>query len=171
MVNTVYLSAVLKSILLILFINHRFQILLQLRTLSFCYTYIKDRICGVVVSMCTISVVSGSIPSYILKFFWEYKVWNGVHPASYMISRLESLYKAVVITWLSNLTFYSIFWVNLTVPCTNISTLMISSEIRFRKLKRRLRDNTLIITRPSAVPSDSYGFSRSWFFGALAPRI
>ena len=45
---------------------------------------------------------------------------------------------------------------------------MRSSEIRLRKLKLRLRDNALLTIR---LPSGSYHFSRSWPFGAVAPRI
>ena len=48
---------------------------------------------------------------------------------------------------------------------------MRSSETRLRKLKLRLRDNALLTTRPPVLPSGSNHFSRSWLFGAVAPRI
>ena len=46
---------------------------------------------------------------------------------------------------------------------------MRSSEIRLRKL--RLRDNALLTTKSPVLPSGSNHFSRSWLFGAVAPRI
>ena len=48
---------------------------------------------------------------------------------------------------------------------------MRSSEIRLRKLKLWLRICVLLTTRPPVLPSGSDRFSRSWFFGALVPRI
>ena len=46
-----------------------------------------------------------------------------------------------------------------------------SSEIRFIKLKLKLRDDALLTTRPPATPSTRNCFSRSSFFWAVMPRI
>ena len=48
---------------------------------------------------------------------------------------------------------------------------MRSSEIRLRKLKLRLRDKRFANHKTPCLPSGSNHFSRSWFFGAVAPRI
>ena len=48
---------------------------------------------------------------------------------------------------------------------------MRSWEIWLRKLKLSLMDNSLITTRPPILPSGINRFTRSWFFGDVAPRI
>ena len=46
-----------------------------------------------------------------------------------------------------------------------------SSEIRLRKLKLRLRDKRFANHKAPLLSSGSNHFSRSWLFGAVAPRI
>ena len=48
---------------------------------------------------------------------------------------------------------------------------MRSSEIRLRKLKLRLRDKCFANHKAPVLPFGSNRFSRSWFFGAVAPQI
>ena len=48
---------------------------------------------------------------------------------------------------------------------------MRSSEIRWRKLKLRLRDKHFANRKAPVLPSGSNRFSRSWLYGAVAPRI
>ena len=52
-----------------------------------------------------------------------------------------------------------------------VATWMRSSKIRLRKLKLRLRDKSFANHKAPVLPSGSNCFSRSWLFGAVAPRI